>query len=101
MLPTTKDNPSPRPPLSAKEARALAKQIVKDGKNVRVKPGVTNGKNVLHVWVPGRNDLGVTIDSAAQWDLHPANERVRRNSEMAELESTEKLMESNSPERAA
>lgn len=89
------------PELTEKSRRALAKQIAKDGRNVRVKMGMTNGKLVLHVFVPGRNDMGQTIDSAAQWDLHPANERVRRNSEMAELEPTERIMESNSPERQA
>ena len=87
------------PELTEKAARALAKQIVKDGKNVRVKRGITNGKHVLHVYVPGRNDMGVTIDNASDWHDHPANERVRRNTEMAELEPTERIMESNSPER--
>lgn len=89
------------PPLTEKAYRSLAKQIVKDGKNVRVKRGMTNGKIVAHVYVPGRNDMGWTIDNASDWEFHPANERVRRNSEMAELEPTERIMESNSPERQA
>lgn len=82
------------PPLTEKDARALGKQIVKDGKNVRVKFGRTNGRVVLHVYVPGTN-LSRTIDNAADWESHPANERARRNSEFAKTEATEKMMASN------
>lgn len=87
--------------LTEKSARALGTQIVKDNKNVRVKFGRTNGEIVLHVFVPGKNNLSRTITNASDWDDHPANERARRNDQMAKDQGTERLMESNTPERKA
>ncbi len=62
--------------LSDKDARSLARQIVKDAPHVRVKTGRTNGNNVLHVFVPGDNKLARTISCAADWETHPANEQA-------------------------
>lgn len=55
------------------EFRALGKRIAKENKNVRVKFGTTNGKTVLHVYVPGSNSLGATISTYSEWEDHPAN----------------------------
>ncbi len=84
--------------LTESEARALGKQIAKDSSNVRVKFGTTNGSPVLHVFVPGDNENGRTIRSAAEWEDHPANEKARRNNRFAAEQETEKLMETNRPE---
>lgn len=81
--------------LTEKAARELAKQIVKDSKNVRVSFGRTNGQIVLHTFIPGDNKMGRTIKSAAEWDDHPANNRHKRNKEFLETQATESLIESN------
>lgn len=81
--------------LTEKTARELGRQIVKDSKAARVKFGETNGQIVLHVFVPGNNKLGRTIKSASEWDLHPANERSKRNKDFADAEPIEKIMENN------
>lgn len=85
-------------PLSDRDAQALAKSIVKEQGNVRVKFGKTNGQNLLHVFVPGENEMGFVVRSAADWEDHPANERARRNSRFAAEQNTERLMEQNRPE---
>lgn len=64
--------------LSDKAAHVLARQIVSEASNVRVKRGRTNGKNVLHVFVPGDNKSGRTISCAADWETHPANEQAAK-----------------------
>lgn len=60
------------------EARALAKQVVKDSNGARVKFGRTNGQIVLHVFEPGGR--GFTIAHAGEWAECPINpERTRRD----------------------
>lgn len=81
--------------LTEKQSRELAKQIVKDSKNVRVSFGRTNGQIVLHTFIPGNKWMGRTIKSAAEWDDHPANERHKRNKQFIETQATESLIESN------
>lgn len=78
--------------LTEKGARDLARQIVKDASNARVKFGNTNGRICLHVFVPGSNDQGRTIYNAAGWDSHPANQRASRNKRFAAEQETEALI---------
>jgi hypothetical protein len=82
---------STKPSLTERDARQLAKQIVKDASNVRVKFGTTNGRLCLHVYVPG-STVGRTIYSAGEWDSHPANQRANRNKNFAAEQATEALM---------
>lgn len=83
------------PPLTDKAARNLGRQIAKDSSAARVKFGKTNGLNVLHVFVPGRNDLGRTISAAAEWELHPANERARKSRREEHHSDTELIITHN------
>lgn len=78
--------------LTDKGARDLARQIVKDASNARVKFGTTNGRICLHVYVPGRNDMGRTIFNSSGWDAHPANQRSQRNKRFAEEQPMEALV---------
>lgn len=64
--------------LSEDDARKLARRIVKDSPDVRVKFGNTNGRITLHVYVPG-SSVSRTIYNEAGWDSHPANQRAIRN----------------------
>lgn len=63
--------------LTDKSARELARQIVKDANDIRVKTGRTNGEIVLHVFVPGGTSR--TIKNVVDWEEDPRNERASRN----------------------
>lgn len=83
-LPTTtiaenhmKNIPHQIPALTDKQARDLGRRIVTDSKSVRVKFGKTNGRNVLHVFVPGTS-VSRTIQTLGQWESHPANVKTAR-----------------------
>lgn len=62
------------------EGRKLARRIVKEAPGVRVKFGNTNGRECLHVYIPGAT-LGRTIYSAGEWENHPANPRVSKGTD--------------------
>jgi hypothetical protein len=81
------------PPLTEKAARDLMRDIAKNSKDVIVKQGMTNGQIVLHVIEHGR--CSTTIKSAAEWDVHPANEKHTRNTRFAKEQATEAMMSSN------
>lgn len=84
-----KNLPTDFPTMDA--ARKFGKQVVKDGSNVRVKFGKTNGRICLHVFVPGAT-LGRTIYTPGEWENHPANQRQRRNKNFAAEQPIEALM---------
>lgn len=88
-------------PLTDKAARELGKAIAKESNTVRIKFGKTNGRNVLYVFVPGKNDLGYTIQSYGEWELHPANDKIKRNNDFVDIQETEQIIESNRGERLA
>ncbi len=81
--------------LTESQAKELGRRIVKESAGARVKFGRTNGQVVLHIYVPGSNELGRTIKSEAEWENHPANNSIRRNREFAESQATESLIENN------
>lgn len=83
------------PTLSEKDARDLGRTIAKQASNVRVKFGTVNGHRVLHVFVPGANDMSRNVFTIGDWEMHPANERVKRNDQFAKEQGTEALMASN------
>lgn len=64
--------------LTEKDARQLAKQIVKDASNVLVKFGQVNGRRILHVYVPGKNNMSRNVESYAEWLNHPAAAKKAR-----------------------
>lgn len=76
-----------------KADRDLAARFVKEGDDVRVKFGRTNGHIVFHVYQPG--GLSRTIRTASDWEEHPANVSIKRNREFAASQPTEALMAHN------
>lgn len=83
------------PPLTDKQASALATQIVKDDGRVRVKFGRTNGRPVLHVYVPG-SPISRTIESYGEWENHPSfRAKAKRKAEERASKQTQELIESN------
>jgi hypothetical protein len=65
--------------MSDKEARLLARQVAKQSKCI-VKFGKTNGRNCLHLRLPGNGSE--TIYTPAEWTYH----RWNRNNEKKERE---------------
>lgn len=76
--------------FTEKTSRELARQIVKDANDVRVKFGRTNGEIVLHVYVPG--GISRTIKTAAEWDDHPSNEPGRNKRREESENAAEELV---------
>jgi len=85
--------------ITDKRLSLLARQIVKDENSVRVKSGSVNGEPVLHVFVPGSNELARDVRTVGDWEAHPANGKAKRNQDMADSQATEALMASNRPEK--
>ena len=84
--------------LSEKEARALAKRIVKDNVTARV-------KRVLHVNSHDEQveptERAFTLKSVSDWEVCPLNERAKRNDRFAKEQPIEALMAANGTKRAA